>query len=100
VSKKSAIPQFHSIEEEALFWDMHDTTEFEDEFEQVQVKFARPLIKRCVGREQIVVQLEGEPLRTLQGLARSRRVGADVLVRKWILEKLRQAKRSDLHKTA
>ena len=32
-----------SIEEEAEFWDTHDTEEFADEFEPVEVKFARPL---------------------------------------------------------
>jgi len=29
---KSRIPRFKSIEEEAEFWDNHDTTEFEDEY--------------------------------------------------------------------
>ena len=32
---KSRIPSFQGIEEEAEFWDTHDSTEFEDEFEQV-----------------------------------------------------------------
>lgn len=36
-------PIFKSIEEEAEFWDTHDTEEFADEFEPVEVKFARPL---------------------------------------------------------
>ena len=31
----SRIPHFATIEEEAEFWDTHDTTEFEDEFEEV-----------------------------------------------------------------
>lgn len=30
---KSRIPHFKTIEEEAEFWDTHDLTEFEDEFE-------------------------------------------------------------------
>jgi len=37
------IPILKSIEEEAEFWDTHDTEEFADEFEPVEVKFARPL---------------------------------------------------------
>lgn len=34
-SKK--IPEFKTEEEEARFWDEHDTTEYEDEFETVKV---------------------------------------------------------------
>lgn len=30
----SEIPEFESIQEEAEFWDTHDTTEFLDEFEE------------------------------------------------------------------
>ena len=41
--RKSRIPEFSSIEEEAEFWDTHDTTEFEDEFKPVQVRFAKNL---------------------------------------------------------
>ena len=41
--RKSRIPKFSSIEEEAKFWDMHDSTEFEDEFKPVQVRFAKNL---------------------------------------------------------
>jgi CopG antitoxin of type II toxin-antitoxin system len=36
-----AIPAFNNIEEEAEFWDTHDTTEFEDEFKPVKVHFAK-----------------------------------------------------------
>ncbi len=42
----SKIPILKTIEEEAEFWDSHDTTEFEDEFEPIDVVFARPLIRR------------------------------------------------------
>ena len=33
------IPDFSSIEEEAAFWDTHDTTDFEEEFHPVTVHF-------------------------------------------------------------
>ncbi|RJS82250.1 hypothetical protein CW713_05345 [Methanophagales archaeon] len=42
------IPIFKSVEEEAEFWDTHDTEEFADEFEPVEVKFARPLKHKWV----------------------------------------------------
>jgi hypothetical protein len=34
------IPRFKSRQEEAEFWDTHDTTEFEDEFVEVHIKVA------------------------------------------------------------
>jgi len=40
---KRRIPEFKSIEEEAEFWDTHDTTEFEEEFKPVTVRFAKNL---------------------------------------------------------
>ncbi|MBA7520970.1 hypothetical protein ES705_13070 [subsurface metagenome] len=42
------IPRFKSVEEEAEFWDTHDTEEFADEFEPVEVKFAYPLKHKWV----------------------------------------------------
>ena len=43
--RKSRIAEFSNIEEEAEFWDTPDTTEFEDEFKPVQVRFAKNLSK-------------------------------------------------------
>jgi hypothetical protein len=40
--KKSQIPEFKTIAEEAAFWDTHDTTDFEDEFEEIEVEFKGP----------------------------------------------------------
>jgi len=43
-SEMGKIPRFECIEEEeAEFWDTHDTEEFTDEFEPINVKFAYPL---------------------------------------------------------
>jgi hypothetical protein len=35
----SRIPEFANLEEEAAFWDTHDTTDFKDEFHPVTVLF-------------------------------------------------------------
>lgn len=53
--RKSRISEFSNIEEEAEFWDTHDTAEFEDEFKPVQVRFAKNLsegFKVCFDRKQ------------------------------------------------
>jgi hypothetical protein len=40
---KRQIPAFQNLDEEAAFWDTHDTADFEDEFKPVQVRFAKHL---------------------------------------------------------
>ena len=46
---ESRIPAFKTIEEEAEFWDTHDSSEFDDEFETVtDVKFVRTKRKQPI----------------------------------------------------
>ena len=44
------IPEFASLEEEAAFWDAHDTTDVEDEFHPVTVVFEGRLATERTGR--------------------------------------------------
>ncbi len=41
--RPSRIPTFQTYQEEAEFWDTHDTTDFEDEFRPVTVRVAEDL---------------------------------------------------------
>jgi len=41
--RRRRIPEFSNLEEEAKFWDSHDTADYEHEFTKVQVKFAKNL---------------------------------------------------------
>jgi len=61
---RNRIPEFDSIEEEAEFWDTHSLTEFEDEFEPVEIEVARPL------GHVISVKLESDAFHRLYALAR------------------------------
>jgi len=81
---KSRIPEFASIEEEAAFWDTHDTTDFEDEFKPVKVHFAKNL------SEGISIRLDPETLEQLRTEAHEKGIGPTTLARMWILEHLRQ----------
>jgi len=83
-SVKGKIPRFESYEEEAEFWDTHDTTEFEDEFEPVEVTFAQGLVRRG-----LTVPLDEQTIELLQRVARERKTEPAVLVRIWILDHLR-----------
>lgn len=83
-SAKSKIPRFETYEEEAEFWDTHDTTEFEDESEPVEVTFAQSLVRRG-----LTVPLDAQTIGLLQRLAREKKTEPATLVQIWILDRLR-----------
>jgi len=83
---KSRIPTFETIEEEAEFWDTHDSTEFEDEFEEVHdVRFVPGRLPNS-----IVVQFDKPTLDALTERAFARGIGLSTLVREWIEQRLRE----------
>lgn len=83
-SKKSRIPRFKSVQEEAEFWDTHDTTEFEDEFKEVKVEFARPL------SHILAVRLDAKTIGKLARVGARLGIGPSTLVRMWAMERLEQ----------
>jgi hypothetical protein len=56
----SRIPTFSPREEEAAFWDTHDTTDYEHELEPVKVRFAKNL------SERLTIRLNAETLAALR----------------------------------
>jgi len=84
---KSRIPEFSSLEEEAKFWDSHDTADYEHEFTPVRVKFAKNL------SEGITIRLDAETLSVLRAIAHEKGIGPTTLARMWILEQLRRVHR-------
>lgn len=80
---KGHIPEFASIQEEAEFWDTHDTADFEEEFKPVRVRVAKNL------SQGITVRLDSETLKRLRNLAHSKGVGPTTLARMWIIEHLK-----------
>ena len=82
--KKSRIPEFKTIEEEAEFWDTHDTTDYEDEFKPVKVRFADKLFDR------VTIPVDTDTLAQLDALAREEELNATALARRWVLERLEQ----------
>ena len=78
----SRIPEFRTIEEAAEFWDTHDSTEFEDEFETVHdVRFvpAGP-------KTPYTVELDDKTIARLEQRAEEEGVPAAVLAGVWIRE--------------
>jgi hypothetical protein len=87
MKKKARIPDTDSIEELARFWDTHDATDFEDEFEEV----TEPVFERKAGTV-MVVRLEPQEVEAVQKIARSRGLDNTALLREWVQEKLRESK--------
>ena len=79
--KKSRIPEFSSIEEEAEFWDTHSLADYWDEFKPVKVKF---------GKNLSVFQLDPKTTKQLDTLASKKGVDIATLIRMWIKEHLKK----------
>jgi hypothetical protein len=79
-----AIPSFNTIEEEAAFWDTHDTTEFEEEFTPVKVRFAKNL------SEGFKVRFDPETADEIRTYAHEEGVGPTTFIRMLVLRGLRQ----------
>lgn len=86
------VPTFASIEEEAAFWDSHDTGAFEDEFEPVEIEVARPLAHSW----EVVARFDEATFQRFQAIAKERGVSLPVLARKWLLEALERAEQLPL----
>jgi predicted DNA binding CopG/RHH family protein len=80
------IPQFKTEQEEADFWDSHDSTDFFAETEAVNVTFvdARPVMK------QISLRLDPSVIDQLKSLAGDKGIGYQTMIRMWVMERLRQ----------
>ncbi len=77
----SKIPEFESIQEEAEFWDTHDTTEFLDEFEEAKdVVFVRP------EKQVVSIRLERDFVNRLKAYAQEIGIPYTTLLRMWIIK--------------
>ncbi len=90
--KKSRIPKFKNIQEEAEFWDTHSTTEFEDEWEQMDddIEF---IVVRGQPKKPMTIRLEPDVVTLLTQEAKSVGVGASTLARMAVLKYLKDCGR-------
>lgn len=82
---KRRIPSFKTVEEEAAFWDTHDSTEFEDAFEDV----TDLVFVKTRSTKGVTVRLDGETWAKLAQAAREKGIAPSTLARLWIMERLR-----------
>lgn len=79
------VPTFASVDEEAAFWDTHDSAEFEDQFEDApNVRF----VPAGTLSATITIRLDPATLGALRERARLAGAAPDVLVRQWIVDRL------------
>ena len=82
--KKSRIPKFRSLEEEANFWDTHDITDFEDELEDVEIVFELEKPRD----ETLVLRVQKGFKERLTKRARRKGLNPSTLARMWLMEKM------------
>ena len=84
ISVRAKLPDFATLEQEAQFWDTHDTTEFEDEWESNDLEVARPVMHR------LSVRLEGPVFHGLVAVAKRRGMPTSTLAAALIREAIEQ----------
>jgi len=82
----TTLPVFSSDQAEAEFWDTHESIDFLDETEPVEMTFidARPT------KKQISLRLEQSAIEQLKRLAARKGIGYQTLIRMWLIERLHQ----------
>lgn len=80
------IPQFKSIQEEALFWDTHDITDYWGDMEEVVIEF----IPQRKKEESVTIRVEPELKKRLELVARKNRVSLSTITRLWLIDRLRK----------
>ena len=104
-SKKNKIPKFANRQEMAEWWDTHDVTDYLDELEPVELRFAddfkseyretKPHLE--VSRrpqKSLTIRFPIDVIAELRQRATRKGIGATTLARMWILEHLENKKTS------
>ena len=93
-SRLKPVPTFASLEEEAHFWDTHDTTEYDlidlDETIEVSGRLKARLEKRRKERLTVLLGLEPKQIRATLRIAQQKGMTSDALIRDWVREGLRR----------
>ena len=86
--RKSRIPKFKTIEEEAKFWDTHSLSDYWDEFKDIDIVFDLQKPKQ----ETLILRLQKEVKNKLEKVAKSKGLSVSSLARIWLMEKLQTSK--------
>lgn len=92
---KSRIPEFKDIQEEAEFWDTHDSADYEDEFEPLDEQLEFVMV-RAQPKKPMTIRLEPDVVALLTQEAKSVGVGASTLARMAVLKYLKDCGRGTM----
>ena len=81
MKKRDKIPEFNNLKEMADFWDNHDFTDFEDEFEEA------PGIKFDI-KDRRYLPISLEMYEKMESIAQKKGISVERLMRTWVEEKL------------
>jgi predicted DNA binding CopG/RHH family protein len=84
--KKSRIPEFQSVEEEAEFWDTHSFADYWSEMKPVKVRFAKKL------SDTLTIRLDTKSIEEIRELASEQGIGPTTLARMWLLKQIKKEK--------
>ena len=80
------LPPFADEREEAEFWATHDSTEYLDNTEPIEVTF----VDARIPKKLISVRFDNETIESLKTVARKKGIGYQTLIRLWVNERLAQ----------
>lgn len=81
-----SIPAFKTYEEEVIFWDSHDVTDFEKETEDVDIVFELDKPREA----SLVLRLQKAFKDQLKRIAKRKGLDVSALARMWLLEKMHE----------
>ncbi len=85
MKRPNPIPPFKTLEEEAEFWDTHDTSLL---FKKPNISLNKlPLLEK-EKEEALTVRLQKSVKQKLEKIARQKGIGPTTLARMWLIEKL------------
>jgi hypothetical protein len=84
--KKSKIPEFKTIKEEAAFWDTHDVTDYLEEMDLVSGAYLPQVDER---KTVMTIRIAPSLKEKVEHVARSYDISTSSLVRMWIVDRLR-----------
>lgn len=87
------IPAFKTYEDEAIFWDTHSFTEFEDQLEDVDIVFDLDKPRGA----SLVLRLQKAFKDQLKKIAKSKGLDVSALARMWLLEKMQETTSATSH---
>lgn len=91
MKKIKMVPKFKSLEEEAEFWDTHDSGDYPDYWQEApDVQFSKNLVS--VYKKVMPVRLDEGTIAAVKKVAKQKGIGTSTTIRMLLRERLSQMK--------